>query len=89
MKNKLLCIVFLIGQHQVLQNYEFRLFHIQVECVLKCTAKMELKSGDIPISDPLGYYSCYIFYRNIAERSGNTNFLSEMTIPSNSLIKYL
>ena len=41
---------------------------------------MELMSSDTRISDPLGYYSFHIFCRNIAERSGNINFLSKMTI---------
>ena len=48
---------------------------------------MESTYGDTQISDPLGYYLCHIFCRNIAERPGNINFLSEMTIVSNGLIK--
>ena len=91
MKNKLLFFyfVFLIGQHQILQNYEFHFFHTQVEYVLKCAFKMELTSGDTRISDLHGYYSCHIFCRNIAERSRKIYFLLEMTILSNSLINYL
>ena len=50
---------------------------------------MVLTSGDTQISDPLGYYLCHIFCRNIAERSGNIYFLLELTILSNILIDYL
>ena len=47
MKNKLLFyFVFLIGQHQILKNYEFHFFHTQVECVIKFAFNMELTSGD-------------------------------------------
>ena len=51
---------------------------------------MEITTGDIRISGPLAY-SCHISYRNAAERSENINFLSEMTILSNtcSSIYYL
>ena len=88
MKNKLL-FRFLIGQHQALQNYEFHFFHTQVECALKCAFKMVLTSGDMRISDPIGYYTCPIFCRIIAEHSGNIYSLPEMTIPSNSPNYYL
>ena len=51
---------------------------------------MEITTGDIRISGPLAY-SCHISYRNAAERSENINFLSEVTILSNtcSSIYYL
>ena len=73
----------------MLQNYAFHFFHTQVDCVFKFAFKMELTSGDTRMSNPLGYYSCHIFCRNIAERSENIYFLSEITILSNSLINYL
>ena len=47
--------------HLLFQNYEFNFFHAQVECVLKCTVKVELTTGDIQFLDPLGYYSFHIF----------------------------
>ena len=34
-------IVFFIGHHQILQNYEFHSFRIQVDCVIKCAVKVE------------------------------------------------
>ena len=69
------------------KNYELHFFHTKVGCVFKYAFKMESTYGDTQISDPLGYYLCHIFCRNIAERPGNINFLSEMTIVSNGLIK--
>ena len=43
---------FLIGQHQVLQNYGFHFLDTQVTCVLQCVFFIELTSGDTRISDP-------------------------------------
>ena len=39
-------IVFSIGHHLIFQNYEFHFFHAQVECISKCTVKVELTTGD-------------------------------------------
>ena len=33
----------------------------QAECELECTVKVELTTGDMRFSDPLGYYSSHIF----------------------------
>ena len=54
--------------------------HNQVECVSKCADKMELTSGVNRISDPLCYYSCHIFCRNIAERTGKIKILFRKTL---------
>ena len=43
------------------QNHEFHFVHAQAECVLECAVKVELTTGDMSFSDPLGYYSCHIF----------------------------
>ena len=82
-------VVFSTGHHIIFQNYEFHFFHAQAECVLVCAVKVELTSGDMRFSDPLGNYSCHIFCWNIAERSRNINFISEMASLSNSIINYL
>ena len=47
-------VVFSIGHHLIFQNYEFHFFHVQAECVLECAVKMELTTGDMRFSDPLG-----------------------------------
>ena len=40
-------------------------FHTQVECVFKCAFKMELKSGDTQISDPLAIIPVIYFVETL------------------------
>ena len=71
------------------QNNEFHFFpYLSRMCIKMCSSD-EILSGDVRIFDPLGYYSCHTFCRNIADRCGNINFLPKMTILSNGLINYL
>ena len=39
----------------------FIFFHAQAKCVLDCAVKVELTTGDMRFSDPLGCYSRHIF----------------------------
>ena len=38
-------------------NFEFHFVHAQVEYLLKCAVKVELTTGDDPMSDPLLFMS--------------------------------
>ena len=59
-------VVFSIGHQLIFQNYEFHFFHAEGECILERAVKVELTTGDMRFSDPLGYYSCHVrgLFRN-------------------------